>query len=209
MDEAPPIPYLNYNDLRQKADDFLRQYHPSYDIPVPIEEIVEFDFGIDIIPIPGLHQAFEIDGFTSSDLTSITVDEYVYLKRPNRYRFTLAHEIGHVVLHKELYSARNFNTIDGWKQFINEIPDAQHSLMEWQAYCFAGLILVPSSKLKLEVDKGIKLIPPAIDKSRKDNWDFIWVYIAEHVAKKFEVSSQVIEKRMTFDKIYDLYAPQG
>lgn len=118
MDEAPPIPYLNYNDLRQKADDFLRQYHPSYDIPVPIEEIVEFDFGIDIIPIPGLHQAFEIDGFTSSDLTSITVDEYVYLKRPNRYRFTLAHEIGHVVLHKELYSARNFNTIDGWKQFI-------------------------------------------------------------------------------------------
>jgi hypothetical protein len=42
------IPVYSYEDLRKKADDFLLKYNPSGDIPVPIEEIVEFDFRINI-----------------------------------------------------------------------------------------------------------------------------------------------------------------
>ena len=33
-------PYLSYEDLRQKADEFLAAHHPKGAIPVPIEEII-------------------------------------------------------------------------------------------------------------------------------------------------------------------------
>ena len=61
---TPPI--LSYRDLRRRAGDFLRTHHPAGTIPVPIEEIVEFRYRMDIIPVPGLQDAFEVDGFISS-----------------------------------------------------------------------------------------------------------------------------------------------
>lgn len=67
----PDIPVYSYEDLRKKADDFLRKYHPSGNIPVPIEEIVEFDFNINIVPVLALQREFEVEGFTSGDLKNI------------------------------------------------------------------------------------------------------------------------------------------
>ncbi|MBI1999774.1 MAG: hypothetical protein HYS69_00995, partial [candidate division NC10 bacterium] len=80
----PPV--LSYEGLRRRAGDFLRTHHPKGTIPIPIEEIVEFNYRIDIIPVPGLQEAFEVDGFISSDLKAITVDAFVYEHRPGRYR---------------------------------------------------------------------------------------------------------------------------
>lgn len=57
-------------------------------MPVPVEEIVEFGFGINIVPVPGLLAVHEVDAFTSRDLKSIMVDLSVFESRsPNRYRF--------------------------------------------------------------------------------------------------------------------------
>ncbi|MGE5300409.1 MAG: hypothetical protein ACM3MB_05535, partial [Acidobacteriota bacterium] len=65
------LPQGIHGDLRKKADEFLRKHHPSGDIPVPIEEIAEFDFGINIVPVLGLQREFEVEGFTSGDLQNI------------------------------------------------------------------------------------------------------------------------------------------
>ena len=105
------IPIYSYDDLRKKADDFLRTHNPSSIIPVPIEEIVEFDFIIIIVPVLALQRDFDVEGFTSSDLKNIYVDEYVYTNYLNRYRFTLAHEIGHIILHRNLYRTNRFSSI--------------------------------------------------------------------------------------------------
>lgn len=94
--------FLSYDDLRRRAGDFLRTHHPAGEIPVPIEEIVEFHLGMDIIPVSGLHDAFEADGDIAGDLKSITVDVFVFRRRPTRYRFTLAHEVAHAVLHRRI-----------------------------------------------------------------------------------------------------------
>jgi len=48
-------PYFSYEQLREQADGFLDRYHHSRVIPVPIEEIVEFSMGLDVVPVPGLH----------------------------------------------------------------------------------------------------------------------------------------------------------
>ena len=198
------IPIHSYEDLRKKADEFLATYNPSGAIPVPIEEIVEFDFGINVVPVLGLQREFEVEGFTSSDLKNIYVDEYVYTDYLNRYRFTLAHEIGHIVLHKNLYNANRFSSIAGWKEFINSMTEEEHGWLEYQGYAFAGLILVPRENLIKHTTEWVKRIKGK-SVSLKQNWDFAWELITAHLGKAFQVSSSVIEKRLDKDGIKENY----
>jgi IrrE N-terminal-like domain len=200
----PDIPVYSYEDLRKKADQFLRQYHPSGNIPVPIEEIVEFDFGINIVPVLGLQREYEVEGFTSGDLKNIYVDEYVYTDRITRYRFTLAHEIGHVVLHRRLCAAHKFKSVHGWREFIDSITEEEHSWLEYQGYAFAGLVLVPKEKLVKSTTEWTKKIKEK-GISMEKNWDFAWELITEHVAKAFLVSPDVIDKRLEKDGIKKKY----
>ena len=196
--------HYSYEDLRNKADAFLRTYNPSGAIPIPIEEIVEFDFNIDIIPVLALQREFEVEGFTSSDLKNIYVDEYVYTDYLNRYRFTLAHEIGHIVLHRNLYRENRFSSIAEWKEFINSITEEEHGWLEYQGYAFAGLILVPRENLIKHTNEWVKRIKGK-GVSIKQNWDFAWELITAHLGKAFQVSSSVIEKRLDKDDIKENY----
>lgn len=152
------------------------------------------------MPIPGLHQGFEIDGFTSSDLSTIYVDQFVYESRPGRYRFTLAHELAHAILHRRVYEAATFSTIKDWKRFVNEIDLKNYEWLEWQAYALAGLILVPSDALKRRMAEAVKLAERA-GLSIHETGDVAKLYISTWLAKTFEVSSQVIEKRLEKDKL--------
>ncbi|MEX2093241.1 MAG: ImmA/IrrE family metallo-endopeptidase [Pirellulales bacterium] len=202
MGDEIKAPYFSYENLRQKADDFLVQYHRAGTIPVPIEEIVEFDLGMDIVPTPGLHQFLEVDGFLTSDLREIWVDQFVYESRPGRYRFTLAHEVGHSILHADIFRQQSFHTIAEWKEFVDSIPDKEHSWLEYQAYAFAGLVLVPATALESAARECVdKVKSEGIDLS--ENWDFAWSRIAAFLAKQFEVSSQVIDKRLQKDGLPD------
>jgi hypothetical protein len=193
-------PIYSYDDLRRRADGFLAQYHPDGTIPVPIEEIVEFELGYDIVPTPGLHQLLDVDGFITSDLREIWVDQFVYDSRPGRYRFTLAHEVGHSILHTDIFEHRSFHSIAEWRAFVNSIPEKEHSWLEYQAYAFAGLVLVPASPLETAARNCVnRLQSERIDLN--ENWDFAWSRIAAFLAKQFLVCSQVIDKRLQKDDL--------
>ena len=68
------IPYFFYEDVCNYANDFLNKYHPSRKIPIPVEEIAEFQMGINVIPLPGLHRVLEVDGLILSNLSDLYVD---------------------------------------------------------------------------------------------------------------------------------------
>jgi len=72
--------------------------------------MVEFQLKVDIIPLPGLKEVYGFDGFTSADLKEISVDLFAYQHRPRRYRFTLAHEVGHIMLHTKLFREHPFRS---------------------------------------------------------------------------------------------------
>lgn len=194
-------PILSYRDLRVRAADFLRTHHPPGTIPVPIEEIVEFKYRIDIIPVHGLQQAFEIDGFISSDLKTITVDSFIYEHRPNRYRFTLAHELAHAVLHRKIFQTHKFRTTEEWKEFQREMSEEDRTWLEWQAYAFAGLVLVPPEVLSAEYQKALRVAGRA-GLSVKKAGEVARPYISEWLARRFQASTQVIEKRIDKDELW-------
>ena len=190
------VPYKNHDHIEKVAADFLHKYHPKDVYPTPIEEIVEFKLSIDIIPIPGLHEIIEIDGFISSDLSNISVDEYVYKHRQGRYRFTLAHEVGHAIMHEGVYRHRGFNTTGDWKDFMETFPENEWSWLEWQANQFAGLVLVPSHHLEKRVKYHSKQIRALGIKSE----DVIMDRIIELLARDFVVSREVILRRIDKEK---------
>lgn len=190
------VPYKNHDHIEKIAADFLHKYHPKDAYPTPIEEIVEFMLGIDIIPIPGLHEIIEINGFISSDLSNISVDEYVYKHRQGRYRFTLAHEVGHAIMHEGVYRHRGFNTTGDWKNFMETFPENEWSWLEWQANQFAGLVLVPSHHLEKRIKHHSKQFK-ALDIK---NEDVIMDRIVELLSHDFMVSREVILRRIDKEK---------
>ena len=198
MTPPPSVPRLSYDLLRRHADAFLTKYHPTLQIPIPIEEIIEFQLHLDIVPLPGLEEAFEIVGFTSGSLDEISVDQYVYEHQPGRYRFTLAHEVGHVVLHAELFKEHRFRGADEWKRFVRTFPDLELSRLEWQAHSFAGLVLVPSEALQRELKSAAKQMKA---RSVAKETDFAKSLIVDMVATRFQVSGDVIERRLSYDQI--------
>jgi hypothetical protein len=194
----PPVPHLTYDHLRRHAEAFLTKYHPTQQIPVPIEHIIEFQLHLDIVPLPGLEEAFEIVGYTASTLDEISVDQYVYEHQPGRYRFTLAHEVGHVVLHADLFKEHRFRSVVEWKRFVRAFPDLDLSRLEWQAHSFAGLVLVPSEALQREFKSAAKQVKA---RSVAKETDFAKSLIVDMVATRFQVSGDVIERRLSYDQI--------
>jgi len=185
------------DQINSDAESFLSIHNPSGTIPVPIEEIIEFQLQIDIIPIPGLKEGFEkvgldIDAFISSDFSNITVDEYVQEKFNNRYRFTLAHEIGHKYLHGYLSKQFRFNNIGEWIATINQISVREREIVEWQANEFAGLVLVPRAALKDEFKKAIKETEKLIKTSFDKEPSFIMDLSIFSLASKFAVSKDAV-----------------
>jgi Zn-dependent peptidase ImmA (M78 family) len=156
---------------------------------------------IDIIPLPGLQRSFNIDAFLSSDCRSITVDESVYAHRvPHRYRFSLAHEVGHAVLHRPIFTALQFNTVTEYKRTLRELTDFDVNRMEWQAHSFAGLVLVPSPDLASHFDHAVQRAEAA-GISVADYWDEAVDYISNSLVSVFRVSDQVISRRIEYDNL--------
>ncbi len=182
-------------ELRLQAEAILREHHPEGTLPVPIELIVEAGFGIDVIPVRGFKSGTDAEGGLSGDLSGILVDEWTVENRPTRYRFTLAHELSHYVLHRDQIEALEPEDVSSWKSAIQSIGPDVYETMEWQAYELAGLILVPRVPLKIEYDRAIALLRDReikienLGQAARDS-------IAGGIGKAFQVSSGVITRRL-------------
>jgi len=195
-------PYFPKEELRRRAEDFLSQYHPQRTIPVPIEFIIESQFQMDIVPVPGLQAAFDVVAFITKDLREIRVDEYVYLHRPNRYRFSLAHELAHRILHPELWTEFDFQDIQSWKAVIEQsLPEREYGYIEFHANFFAGLILVPAQELRVRFFQCLEQIKQR-DLDISDEASGAKEIIEAHIARYFGVSQQVIHRRIEADELW-------
>lgn len=190
------IPFLTYADIGQKVDTFLNEYHPSNDIPIPIEEIIELKIGLNIFPFPRLYKDHALNGFLSRDLTTIIVDEYQYDQLNEKYRFTLAHELGHYILHKSFYeNLPEFETSDEYVQWRMSIPQDEMTWFETHSDWFAEQFLVPTNLL-LEICKQVVKKHSDLFSSLGTIPEDIWSYISNEVATHFEVNSPVVEIRI-------------
>ena len=152
-------PFITIEDVRSAVAEFRNQYWPRDTIPVDIFEIVEFELGNEIRTIFNLREAGDVDALLLGDFKTIVVDQNDFLneRAQKRLRFSIAHEIGHLILHRDTFSKIQYSSIDEWIIFFQQIPEDQYYWIEQHAYEFAGSLLVPREKLIEKLNDAVAL----------------------------------------------------
>ena len=201
---------LSYGQIKQAAQDFLEEIDCNDVIPVPVEMIAEYKLKLNIVPINRLKQDFEIDGFISADFKNLYIDQDSYEKYPTRYNFTIAHEIGHYVLHKHIFESFKFDSTEEWKSFILNMNDEHRGWFEYQGFSFAGCLLMPSAPLKIAFNNALNSSITNISKAKEARipratyLEYALEEIALQIAPQFEVSLGTALKRIKNDNLSDL-----
>lgn len=181
------VNFISNKEIRLKADDFRLKFWGK-EIPVGVEEIVEIKLKMKIIPIPDMLNQCGMDAQVTSDFSAIYVDQRGYENDTSRFRFSLAHELGHLVLHKDFHEKLKISKLNDVMNFMNDIDIREYSFLEAQANKFAGYFLIPREDLgKIRVE-AVKEISKEHDISSFDE-KTINSYLAEQIAPKFAVSS--------------------
>ncbi|MFA5249034.1 MAG: ImmA/IrrE family metallo-endopeptidase [Candidatus Paceibacterota bacterium] len=156
---------------------------------------------LNIIPINGLQGLCDTDALITSDWSSIYVDHGRYWdeRYKNRLRFSLAHEIGHFVLHKQVYNDFEIESVEHFYEFMEKIPGDKYGYLETQANKFANYLLVPRKELFAEKEKIIKRKRKALEGISEK---MVNSYIAIPIAEIFGVSENVAE--IALNDIIDL-----
>jgi len=196
MDKKIKIEFIDKPIFKIEADKFREEYWDDT-LPVDIEKIIEA-IGIDIIPIPEMFRLLKIDALITSDWSAIYVDNESYMgDYQNRMRFSLAHEMGHLFLHKDIYASFGIRTEEDFYEFYKVIPENKYGMMEKQADMFANNLLVPREKLKIFLEEERKNLEEMFKKEGFDieklDKTLINSYLSKPIAKIFGVSENVAD----------------
>ncbi|MBN2212800.1 MAG: ImmA/IrrE family metallo-endopeptidase [Bacteroidales bacterium] len=211
MKEIKPL-RLSWPKIREIAEDFRRKYvEPTELIPLPIHEIIEFKLGLDIIPIFGLKEQIDTEGFLQSNLTAISVDSKTYVDDRYKFRlnFTFAHEVGHLVLHSDQYKLMQIMSVKDYIQFQQNFDEESLEWFEKQANEFAGRLLVPVNKLKefISFEETYctqlteKLESSSEELNKREIESYVLDRLSSRIYKKFEVSKDVVKKRIRTENL--------
>ena len=187
-------PNLRLIDVVRAADEFLKTYHPSLSLPIPIEDIVERKIDMALFAIPGIKSLIGVDAFISSDFTQITIYEDCFVKYQERTRFSIAHEIGHLILHKDWYEKHGPKNLEDYLSSHDRMDGQIYRYIEIQAQTFAGLILVPKKLLLGELEKRLGRIPSM------ESPEILAPFIQD-LPEIFKVSDAVILRRLQKENI--------
>ena len=145
----------------------------------------------------------EVLGKISLDTKKVFISSSLKRNSP-RWRFTLAHELGHFLLHRKLFiSDPSTNVMDSKKSISWEkIDKTSISRLEWQANSFASALLLPKITLipliaTLLEDYGIRNSNHGtiyLD-NQKDNI-LAYRYISSKIKEEYNVSYQMITYRL-------------
>lgn len=191
-------PFLGGEKIKGIAESFRKEYWGD-SLPVEVEDIIELKLELNIIPVPQLMERCDVDALITSNWESVYVDNGKFSdeRYKNRLRFSLAHEIGHFILHKDVYKSFGIKTLEDFYKLMQEIQLEQYGYLETQANKFASHLLIPRKKLitvksKFIEEKKNTIIGNMISSGKIDN-KTLNSYIAIPISKKFGVSDDAME----------------
>lgn len=193
---------------RSAAEAFRAKYQrlSGASLPIDIFSVFELDMGLDVIPFDDLRLKYKIDAALVPNMSGIYVDSEAYLlweKGPiwkqNRLRFTVAHEIGHIEMHRNEASKVKLNSIDEFLSYFRN-SEIRSAAKEREADEFAGRLLVPLNRLKSDFETFESAMAKALPDWRDS--PEIHTKFAEMLSPKYGVHSQSIQIRLTKESIW-------
>ena len=150
-DEFPSIEdHIIEDEASSLLADFLGRPVESEDAPIPVETIAEKHFGYDIdIVADHIYEDPNLLGGIVFEDHVIQVNESIE-HHEGRYSFTIAHELGHHVLHRDIYLENQISStaVDLYRE------TGKKPLAEIQADQFASALLMPKVIIEAAIDKA-------------------------------------------------------
>jgi len=175
------IPFLRDSEIAEAAGDLCdRAFAPhAWSIPILLDRLL-FDYlceehGLIFSDEEPLDRIDGIQVLGRTDLLAgrISIDSDLKQAEPRRYRFTVAHELGHWILHRPLALAHrdqpelfpHGTVLVSKATDSSELTAASGTSMpvEWQANRFASHLLVPRTHLVPEFRVRFGEKPPCLD----------------------------------------------
>ena len=208
MLRLPPRPVLTWKQIVARAREFEEQYDLAQrEFPLDIEEIAEFDLGIEMRFTPGVLEDFGSPAQIGpgEDRPIITVDMNQFWQGSSFYRFSLAHEIGHYVLHRDWLEEvwKLIGSIGNWKQVIASRSEDDYRWMESQADEFASYLLAPETVFEPFFAKQLLLLSDIQDRLQSED---VLPYLANPVGVFFGMSNTAAQARIRKSPQWKEYA---
>jgi Zn-dependent peptidase ImmA (M78 family) len=160
------VRYLSEDEIEKEADLLLVEFAETIGgpvkLPVPVDEIttyhlalrLDFDDLHKMLGIPMLRDQPDILGAIWVDTESVMIDHSLDPKKnpsmAGRYRFSVAHEIGHWWLHRSFVAkdANQGSLFDGsTKPTVICRTSRRKEPIEWQADFFSSCLLMPRRRV--------------------------------------------------------------
>ena len=210
--------FLREQDIEAATLCLLAAYGERFGVvqhpPIPVEGILEshLDLRLSLDDLPKLLDVPDVLGATWVLDRRVVIDQNLdpseNPKKEGRYRFTVAHEVGHWELHRHAYlgEARQGGLFgQAAKPSIVCRARSKKDPMEWQADTFAGYLLMPKEMVFetwREVQGGLD---PYVAVDEITDLSARWglaedetptVSVARDLAPRFQVSGQAMQIRL-------------
>lgn len=210
------VPYLPEVRIERDADALIGEYAlrdgAAVVAPVPVEDILELHLKL-AFEIEDLAALFGTDGvlgaiWFNEKLVRVDVrlDPTDNRSRLGRYRYTLAHEVGHWRLHRSYYreDPAQASLFNGRGQPAFVCRSSEKPPVEWQADTYASYLLMPKSLLVAAWKEWrgnlhaviLADLPPGIVGETRNPDDARLDRFAKPLADRFEVSAEAMRIRL-------------
>jgi len=202
------VPWLHESDIRASAEGCIARAGYKGRLPVPVDDIIEFAHDLEIVPNPHL-RSVDVESYLAFHDRQIWIDEHQFAHEAHRSRFTLAHELGHFVLHADLLASLEIADLDGYMRFHEEADTSAIERLEWQARAFAGALLVPGEELEREFLARSDMVAAMIADAeaagfaRQEYLQVATDTVADMLRPVFEASRQCIAIRIRGEGLHE------
>ncbi len=198
MMNLPSRPVLTWQQIASKAKEFADEHNLSgRDVPLDIEEIAEFDLGLEIRVADGILEECGTPAQIGpgNGQPIITVDADQWKQQTSFYRYSVAHEIGHYVLHRGWLEKvwQLIDSIDSWKQVIASLSDSDYGWIEGQAEEFASYLLAPEDIFEPFLEEQLSKLSDIRESIQAED---VLPYLANPVGSYFGMSNSAAQARI-------------
>lgn len=209
-----PVSLIEEGSLRLLAE-YGRRFGEVIVPPVPVEELLESHLELQLSFDDLSKRLGQTDVLGASWIAdrAVVIDESldptVHPHREGRYRFTVAHEIGHWRLHRALLEADRAQPLlfgdAERKPSIVCRGQSRKERIEWQADTFAGFLLMPEIMVRTVWRDVCGCDHPYVAEDEIYDLTVRWglaeneqptVAVSREMARRFNVSGQAMQIRL-------------
>jgi len=177
-------------------------------LPLDLISFVELDLRMDLIPYDELKNDFGADAAILADFSGMYIDGQIFDRIDvirgallNRLRFSIAHELGHLYLHRDAFVSACIDSPDHLLAWLNEHNGRKYAY-EREANEFAGRLLVPIDVLRECFDRMVPLMDAQYGRHAWVTNADIRSKTAEMIAPRFGVHRIAIETRFEREGVW-------